>query len=376
MPPKLQAVGRSRSTARKTRALRASETNEQRDARNESQNSRAIRSRSSETNEQREARIQAQRFRTAQSRSSESNEQREARTEANRLRAVQHRRARHADLKLGAFHYDANYDYSLHPSVVIGKMETVCVHCGALKFNNETPGMCCANGKVKLPELHSPPEPLATLVSGDTPRSKHFLANIRKYNSCFQMTSFGATNIVQDNYMPTFKVQGQIYHRAGSLLPLPDEEHKFLQIYFMGNTDEQIDQRCRFNTGTRREIVAALQTLFDQHNELIRLFRTALEQMPADDYTIVIKADKTPVGQHQRRYNAPTVDEVAIVIVGEEFDSRDIILHRRNGDVQRVAETHRSYDGLQYPIIFWQGEDGYHFNIKMRDPTTGDYFFF
>ena len=50
------------------------------------------------------------------------------------------------------------------------------------------------------------------------------------------------------NYMSTFKVQGQIYRRAGLLLPPPDKDHKFLQIYFMGNTDEQIDLRSRFNT--------------------------------------------------------------------------------------------------------------------------------
>ncbi|GFS95467.1 uncharacterized protein TNCV_2805921 [Trichonephila clavipes] len=66
--------------------------------------------------------------------------------------------------------------------------------------------MCCASGKVKLPELHSPPEPLSTFLSGVTRVSKHFLENIRKYNSCFQMTSFGATNIVRENYMPTSSV--------------------------------------------------------------------------------------------------------------------------------------------------------------------------
>ena len=33
--------------------------------------------------------------------------------------------------------------------------------CSALKFKNETSGICCAGGKVKLPELHSPPEPLS-----------------------------------------------------------------------------------------------------------------------------------------------------------------------------------------------------------------------
>ncbi|UYV69073.1 hypothetical protein LAZ67_6002272 [Cordylochernes scorpioides] len=193
------------------------------------------------------------------------------------------------------------------------------------------------SGKVKLPDLRSSPETLLTLVSGETSQSKHFLKNIRKYNSCFQMTSFGATNIVSANYMPTFKVQGQTYHHAGSLLPLPNAEHKYLQIYFMGNTDEQINRRCQLNVSTKREIVAELQNLFEQHNGLIKLFKTAIEQMPSDDNKVIIKADKTPIGQHRRQFNAPTIDEVAIVMVGEEFNSRDIILHRRNGGVQKVS---------------------------------------
>ncbi|GFX59287.1 ATP-dependent DNA helicase [Trichonephila clavipes] len=140
----------------------------------------------------------------------------------------------------------------------------------------------------------------------------------------------------------------------------------------MANSDEQIEQRCHYNAGTRREIVGALQGLFDQHNELVRLFKTAIQRMPADDYAVVIRADKRPVGEHERQFNAPTIDEVAIVIVGEEFESRDIILHRRSGDIQRVSETHRSYDGLQYPILFWRGDDGYHFSIKMINPQTGE----
>jgi len=86
-----------------------------------------------------------------------------------------------------------------------------------------------------LQELHTQLKPISTLVSGGTSQPKYFLENIRKYN-----------------YMATFKVQGQIYHRAGSLLPLPDADHKFLQIYFMGNTDEQIDHHSRFNTGIKR----------------------------------------------------------------------------------------------------------------------------
>lgn len=106
-------------------------------------------------------------------------------------------------------------------------------------------------------------------------------------------------------------------------------------------------------------------------NELVALFRTALDRMPSDNHKIVIRADKAPAGQHAGRFNAPTIDEVAIVIVDENLNNRDIVLHRRNDQLQRVSETHRSYDALQYPILFWQGEDGYHFSMKMINPVTG-----
>ena len=79
--------------------------------------------------------------------------------------------------------------------------------------------MCFASGKVKLPQLAAPPEPSKTLLTGTTSESKRFfLSKIRKYNSCFQMTSFGAQIENPDQFMPTFKVKGQIYHRVGSLL--------------------------------------------------------------------------------------------------------------------------------------------------------------
>ncbi|XP_075437913.1 LOW QUALITY PROTEIN: uncharacterized protein LOC142476424 [Ascaphus truei] len=208
-------------------------------------------------------------------------------------------------------------------------------------------------------------------MSGTTSESKHFLQNIRKYNSCFQMTSFGATSIVEQiGFKSTFKVQGQVYHRAGSLLPLPDQHPQFLQIYFMGDEEQQADQRCHWIPNTRRDIVISLQRMLHEHNHLINTFKTSLERMPTDDYQVIIRADKTPVGQHERRFNAPQINEVAIVIAGEQFNTRDIILQRRGQSLTHICETHRSYDALQYPLILWNGDDGYHFNIMQVDPTS------
>lgn len=92
--------------------------------------------------------------------------------------------------------------------------------------------------------------------------------------------------------------------------------------------------------------------------------------MPTDEYQVVIRADKIPIWEHPRRFNTPVKNEVAIVIVGDEFDKRDIILRKRSGELQRVSETYRSYDALQYPLMFWQGQDGYQFTNRQIDPKS------
>jgi hypothetical protein len=65
--------------------------------------------------------------------------------------------------------------------------------------------------------------------------------------------------------------------------------------------------------------------------------------MPKNDYKVVIRADKQPAGTHERTFNAPTIDEVAILIVGENVETRDIVLtHRDTVQLQQIYETHRS----------------------------------
>ena len=140
------------------------------------------------------------------------------------------------------------------------------------------------------------------------------------------MTSFGAQIENPDQFMSTFKVKGQIYHRAGSLLPFSGENHKFLQLYFISDRNSELNARCEISPNIERTIVSQLQHVFHENNNLVRLFKTAIDLMPTYTHKIVISADKTPPGQHMRRYNAPTIDEVAIVMVGDQFLPRDIIL--------------------------------------------------
>ncbi|CAH0397640.1 unnamed protein product [Chilo suppressalis] len=93
--------------------------------------------------------------------------------------------------------------------------------------------------------------------------------------------------------------------------------------------EEQLDRRLAINAGMKRAILQDLQCLLHEHHALVKLFKSALDRMPNDDYKVVIKADKRPSGTHERTFNAPT-DEVAILIVGEQLDKRDIMLTRRD----------------------------------------------
>ena len=52
-------------------------------------------------------------------------------------------------------------------------------------------GMCCARGKVKLPPLRMPPQPLYNLFTADTRQAKDFRSNIVQYNAAFAFTFLG-----------------------------------------------------------------------------------------------------------------------------------------------------------------------------------------
>ncbi|GFU82915.1 ATP-dependent DNA helicase [Trichonephila clavipes] len=177
--------------------------------------------------------------------------------------------------------------------------------------------MCCSGGKVQLPTLEPYPEPLHSLLTHQDPLSEHILSTIHKHNGCFQMASFGAKEIKVGNFMPTFKVQGQVYHRIGSLM-------------------------------------------------------AAIDSLPKDqkEFKVVINAERKPFGEHKGRFTVPQTKEVTVVIVGQEFEKRDIVLSCRSGTLMRINETHRTYDALQYPLMFFRGEDGYQINAPKSHETT------
>lgn len=68
------------------------------------------------------------------------------------------------------------------------------------------------------------------------------------------MSCFGTTHELQHSgFEPTFRIQGQIYHTLGSLLPICDESHTFVQIYFIGDGDAETIEHCMSKSYTGRD---------------------------------------------------------------------------------------------------------------------------
>ncbi|KAL3639574.1 hypothetical protein CASFOL_017481 [Castilleja foliolosa] len=171
----------------------------------------------------------------------------------------------------------------------------------------------------------------------------------------------------QGNAPPVFTVQGQNYHMIGSLLPIEGEQPKFSQLY-IHDTSNEISNRINSvrssskETNLHEDIVGDLKSMLDENNVLVRLFRMAKEKLSEHgDRNVSIKLIGKR-GPEVRTYNLPEVSEIAALIVGdfdEGLGTRDILIETRSGKLQRINELHPSYLGLQYPLIFSYGEDGY-----------------
>ncbi|GFV76066.1 uncharacterized protein TNCV_1456631 [Trichonephila clavipes] len=82
--------------------------------------------------------------------------------------------------------------------------------------------------------------------------------------------------------------------------------------------------------------------MLHSHNVLLKIFKSAIDNWPYN-YKVVIHADRTPRGEHARRYNAPMVNEVAALVTDEPCSPRDIVLRAHDNTLQRIADAHKFY---------------------------------
>jgi hypothetical protein len=212
---------------------------------------------------------------------------------------------------------------------------------------------------------------LNSLLTGDTRDAKQFRKNIRRYNSALAFTSFTAkeTNDSNDGGGPwVWKSGYNIYHRAGCLFPNSARDAKYAQLYFY-DAEDALVSRMNNNIQLNHDVMEQLQDMLLSCNRYCALFLHAfeyLEHTPSRDFALHILADPT---KDINRYNVPTVDEIAVIVPGDETSTvnpRDVILHGRNGGLHFIHDHHRAYIPLHYVLLFPFGSDGWTYDIPQH----------
>ena len=123
----------------------------------------------------------------------------------------------------------------------------------------------------------------------------------------------------------------------------------------MGNTEDEVRQRIENlpSANLNNNIISELQNMLHYHKTKINNFKFTKEHIN-ENYKVVISEENKPRGEHERRFNEPTNNDVAVLLLGEECLHRDIIIEHCQEGIKIINELHRAYDPFQCPLIFWK----------------------
>ena len=320
--------------------------------------------------EQREALNAVNRAASAAARDNETEEEREERNRRNR-EAMARARARAHNIHVAA--RARSYDPAFPPlKVDLGLRNNLCRYsCNALLFDKElTSARCCSKGKVALTDsqiLKQCDPVLKRLLLGQDPRSRDFHAYIRSFNSALGFASMGASASPPPGRGPyCFRIHGTIHHRTGLLHPdNPDEPRVYCQIYMlegdaalaqrMSNNHDVLDNSTLLDL---QQVITNNSPFYNSHRMLRDIEReetinAGLENRFPQSVAMVFAA-----GPDSRRYNAPTMGDVAAVYVGDENGApgnQDFCVYPKAGDSLMHIPGDKvnllSVDSLLQPIV-------------------------
>jgi len=292
------------------------------------------------------------------------------------------KRRKQPSLRNDALQLFGNADASAPGRWDCGKMDTICGFCNAKMWirersakstnNNSQFSLCCENGKILLPNLPATPQELEVLLTIKESSAVKFRDQIRMYNSVLAFTSLGAKvdeSVTRGPGPYCFRIQGELYHKIGSLCPAEGQRPQFAQLY-IHDTKYEHQNRHVVMPSLKPTTLDWLLTMMYNINPYVEMFKMARDMMATEGAPIDLKlcfiASRT---KDARRYNVPTADEVVTLMVGdgsEVVDRRDVILAQQDGPFQRISELHPGYMALHYPLLFPYGEDGWHPNISLN----------
>ena len=172
----------------------------------------------------------------------------------------------------------------------------------------------------------------------------------------------------------SFRLHGAMYHKMGSLHPQDGQQPVYAQLYIY---DDQAALAARNSRNPNLDpfLMAELQQMLIANNPFVPLYKQAYQIMQESPPELQSNLQMSLVlqqGDDRRRYNLPTVDEIAAIIPGtgeEDVDhNRDIVLHYKHGGLHNISHLHPLYAPLHYVLLFPKGDQGWHRYIDIVQP--------
>ena len=129
-------------------------------------------------------------------------------------------------------------------------------------------------------------------------------------------------------------------------------------------------RRTSIIDGLLPDVVLCPQDILHTNKKYVEQLKSAYEfakgQFPSDK--IITNENVRPIDKHNGRYNAPTTHDVAILMPNDPVGNRDIVLHIRPNQLQRINELHKSYDtcSIRLSCHMVVGSDGWSLQLKLR----------
>nr|XP_029717948.1 uncharacterized protein LOC109424581 [Aedes albopictus] len=175
----------------------------------------------------------------------------------------------------------------------------------------------------------------------------------------------------------TADVHGQTYHRTSHVQPPHGEPPQFAQLYMLDSSQAtEVRQNHPASELLRTPILDKIDRFMRQNNVLAQHYTMMRQKMIAEEQRAVTSGHEIPVvnmvlkidrQQDQRRYNAATADEVAMIFVNEDGEppfNRDIRIYPKNPvnsqqQFLNLSILSSNLDPMAYALLYPYGEPGW-----------------
>jgi hypothetical protein len=146
------------------------------------------------------------------------------------------------------------------------------------------------------------------------------------YNSVLAFTLLGAKvdeSVIRGTRLYSFHIQGELYHKIRSLCLVEGQRPQFAHLYIHDTENERQNQHA-IMPSLDPMTLDWLLTMMYNINPYLEVFKMAKDMMATEgaptDLKLRFIASRT---KDARRYNVPTTDEVAALMVGDGYEAVD-----------------------------------------------------